>query len=367
MEKPTPLSLFAQFENKTPANTTPNQTPVVSLFNSLPANLSNPVPQPNRIISDDDIERIGSEVAKQTTAVTNQIISKISVSAFNDIGDILVQVQTEAESLDPSLLNKGVVGWWNKRFGNVKQQLTKRLKNAEQVFTQLETKIAEHIAVQTQWVKSLESLYQENYNRYNKIREVIETAKTWETYIEGTIANWPQIDSNDPEAGMKAQVLRDTHSRLNRLRIKIDNFVRLQAITENNAVKIRNQQETAKTTIQTLRDLIDQTIPLIKSEFASFIASLDAQKSIELVDKTRELANKTLERSADTAKSVAIASATALNTPGVSNETLSHIRSRMLETITEIRRIETDAQQTRVADEAAIVQGQRQYLQSLQQ
>lgn len=366
------LGLFAQFaKNAQPAQ--PVQTTPSSLFGlasapQAPVTQYSHIPITNVVIRDEDIDRIGSDIARQTTQVTNQIISKISVSNFDEIGEILVQVQTEADALDPASLNRGgITGWWNKTFGNVKKQLTLRLKNADQVFTALETKITEHVATQTQWVKSLENLYTENYTRYTKIREVIVTAKQWEQVIETSIAQWPPIDANDPEAGMKSQLLRDTQSRLNRLRIKIDNFVRLQAITENNAVKIRNQQETAKTTIQTLRDLIDQTIPLIKSEFASFIASLDAQKSIELVDKTRQLANRTLERSADTAKNAAIASATALNTPGVSNETLSHIRSRMIETITEIRRIEDEAQRKRIADEAAIIQGQKQYLQALNQ
>lgn len=319
-------------------------------------------------IQDDDVENLGSDVARQTGATTDRIIKTLGVSSFEEIGATLVAVQAEADQLDPASIQKGgIVGWFQKRFGNVKQQLTMRLKSAEDVFVKLEGKIADHIAVQANWVKDLDKLYEENYDRYVKIRDVIAKGKEWEAVMVENLRNWPTIDANDPEAAMKAQLRRDAESRLNRLRIKLDSFLRLQTLTENNAPKIRNQQETARTTIQTLRDVVEQTIPVIKGEFALFIQSLDAQKSTQLVVNTRGLATKTLEKSADTAKTAAVESAKTLNEASISNETLSLLRTRMLETLTEVRRIETDAQQRRVADEKSIVQGQQQYLAALQQ
>jgi uncharacterized protein YaaN involved in tellurite resistance len=87
---------------------------------------------------------------------------------------------------------------------------------------------------------------------------------------------------------------------------------------------------------------------------------------VALVNSTRGLATKTLEKSSEAAKAAAIESAQALNAPSITNETLTLLRTRMLDTLTEVRRIETDAQQRRVADEAAILDGQKQYLAELQ-
>ena len=319
-------------------------------------------------IRDEDVENLGGDIARQTGLTTEKIIRTMGVSSFDEIGATLVAVQAEADALDPATLMKGgIMGWVQRRFGNVKQQLTLRLKSAEDVFDSLGKKIADHITVQSGWVRDLDSLYTENFERYRKVREVIEQAREWERQMVTALEHWPEISIDDPDAAMKAQERRDAEARLNRLRIKIDSFVRLQALTENHAPRIRSQQETARTTIQTLRDVVDQTIPVIKSEFALYIQSLDSRKSVALVTSTRGLATKTLEKSSEAAKNAAIESAQALNAPSITNETLTLLRTRMLDTLTEVRRIETDAQQRRVADEAAILDGQKQYLAELQQ
>ena len=318
-------------------------------------------------IRDEDVENLGGDIARQTGLTTEKIIRTMGVSSFDEIGATLVAVQAEADALDPATLMKGgIMGWVQRRFGNVKQQLTLRLKSAEDVFDSLGKKIADHITVQSGWVRDLDSLYTENFERYRKVREVIEQAREWERQMVTALEHWPEISIDDPDAAMKAQERRDAEARLNRLRIKIDSFVRLQALTENHAPRIRSQQETARTTIQTLRDVVDQTIPVIKSEFALYIQSLDSRKSVALVTSTRGLATKTLEKSSEAAKNAAIESAQALNAPSITNETLTLLRTRMLDTLTEVRRIETDAQQRRVADEAAILDGQKQYLAELQ-
>ena len=126
------LGLFAQFANNSQTGT----SPASSLFGITPSATPQPpvtqysqIPITNVVIRDEDIERIGSDIARQTTQVTNQIISKISVSNFDEIGEILVQVQTEADALDPASLNRGgITGWWNKTFGNVKKTINIALK-----------------------------------------------------------------------------------------------------------------------------------------------------------------------------------------------------------------------------------------------
>lgn len=323
---------------------------------------------PVALVTDDALDAIGADITKNVGPTTEKIIAKMSVGKFDELGAILTQIQVEANKLDPASIKKsGVAGWWQQHFGNMKQQLTMKLKTAEDVFDKLEEKMAQHMAVHSEWVKDLETLYNENYQQYKDITAVIEKLKTWETSMVQQLQNWPAIDPTDPEATMKAQYKRDAEAVLNRLRRKIDSFLRLRVITESNAPKIRSQQDTSRATISTLRDIVEQTIPLVKREFALFIQSLDAQKSIQLVSSTKDLSNKTLIRSADAAKQTAIDSAKSFNDPLVLTETLNHIRTRMIETVQEVGRIEQEARTTRATDAKTLEQSQQQYLQQLQQ
>lgn len=318
-------------------------------------------------VKDSDIDKLGSDLSRAVGATTEKIVQKMGVSQFDELGKILASVSTEVGKLDPASLQKrGISGWIQRRFGDVKKELTLRLKSADAVFTDLSAQISNHIAVHTNWVNDLEVLYNENFERYNNITAVLKQGEVWKESLKSSIDNWPKIDPDDPDAQMKIQAKRDAQDVLNRLEIKLDSFVRLKAITESNAPKIKSQQNTSKTTIKTLKDVIEQTIPMVKMEFALFIQSLDAQKSIQIVDNAKQLANTTLIRSADTAKQTSIDAAKQLNNPVIQTATISHIQNRMLETLAEVKNIETTARQVREQDALAIAASQKTYLQNLQ-
>lgn len=322
---------------------------------------------PKSLIEDGDVEKLGADLSRSVGQTTEKIISKMSAGKFDELGKILVSIQQEASKLDPTSIKKtGMMGWFQEKFGDIKSELTLRLKNADSVFDNLSEKISDHITVQTEWIKDLELLYTENYQRYEMINKVIEQGESWKTALQNQLDTWPLIDSNDPDAGMKIQAKRDVESRLNRVQIKLDSFLRLKTIAQSNAPKIKTQQDTSRTTVMTLKDVIEQTIPMVKMEFSLFIQSLDAQKSIQIVNSAKTLANTTLIKSADSAKQSAIDAAAALNNPVIQTETLNHIRSRMLETLTEVKQIESNAKQVRLADKTSIEESQKQYLSKLQ-
>lgn len=320
------------------------------------------------LISDADIDKIGESVSRDIGQTTQKIINKMAVGKFDELGAILTQIHNEANKLDPASIQKGgIVGWFQGRFTDVKGKLMLRLSSAQEVFKGLEDKISSHITVQQEWVVDLDTLYLENFQHYQKIVVEIRDVEGLIVYARSQLESWPTIDPADPQAAMQAQMLRDAQTKLNRLDMKVDNLRRLKAMTEMNSPKIRQQQEASRVTISTLKDVISQTIPIIKMEFAMFLQTLDVQKSVTLTSEVRNLATKTLTHGAEGAKMAAIASANAMNTPVITNETLGLLRAKMLETVVEVKRIETAGQEQRKVDAIAIVEGQKSLLTALTQ
>lgn len=343
-----------------------NAQPVVNAFPVKPVGSS--ILARNLMVTDDDIDKIGDSVSRELGATTAKIIEKMGVSRFDDLGAILTTISVEADKLDPASLQKGgVVGWFQNKFTDVKAQLTLRLKSAQQVFKGLEEKIAGHITVQQEWVGNLESLYNENFAHYKRIVEEMKQVEALIAACEAQVASWPEIDVNDDEAAMAVQLKRDAETKINRLRLKLDNLVRLKAMTEINSPKIRQQQDASRVTISTLKDIVSQTIPIIKMEFAMFLQTLDVQKSVKLTGEVRNLATKTLTQGAESAKVAAIESAKATSTPVITNDTLQTLRNRMLETVVEVKRVEKDAMARCTADAQQLQEGQRNLLTALQQ
>ena len=328
-----------------------------------------PQPQttmPSLIVTDADIDKIGEDVSREIGQTTQKIIDKMVVGKFDDLGAILTQITGEVDKLDPASLQKGgIVGWMQNKFTDVKATLTMRLKSAQGVFDNLEDKISTHIVTQQEWVRDLESLYMENFNHYQKIVAEMGETERLINYVENQIKSWPEIDLTSPTAAMAIQQTRDAEAKLNRLRMKHDNLIRLKAMTELNSPKIRQQQDTSRVTISTLKDIISQTIPIVKMEFALYIQTVDSQKSIKLTNEVRTLATKTLVKGAEGAKMAAIESAKALNTPVITSDTLQTLRNRVMETVVEVKRVEADAQAKREQEAVQIVEGQKSLLTAL--
>ena len=337
-----------------------NQGKSISVFN----NSSSPVIGAlSTAVQMSDIDNLGQDVSRQIGATTDKIIKKMTVGNFDELGSILTAVQLEADKLSPaSYQKKGLIRWFKNKFTDIKKELTLNFKTAEQVFDKLEKQISDHIAVHAEWIKDLDQLYNENYSRYQQLMKVMEMADAWEASIVKQLETWPEIDTNSPDAAMQVQAKRDVESLLNRLQSKKDYFLRLKTILENHSPRIRDQQETSRTTISTLKDVVEQAIPAIKSEFTLFLQSLDSQKSNEMITNLRGLVNTTLQKSADTAYDAAISSATNAVTPTFSTDTIKHIRNKMISTVTEVKRIQSEAEVRRKEDAQYIMDSQKEYL-----
>lgn len=323
------------------------------------------MPARQLIIDDKDIDKVGENVSKQLGVTTQKIITKMSVGKFDELGEILTTIHLEADKLDPAQLQKGgVVGWFQNKFTDLKATLTMRLTTAQTVFAGLEDKIASHIAVQNTWIDDMDSLYKENMQHYKNIVEEMQRTEQLIAACESQIAAWPEVDPTSPTAAMEAQLVRDANSKVHRLRLKVDALLRLKVMTEINSPRIRQQQESSRTAVSTLKGIV-LNIPIIMMEFALFKQTLDVQSSIKLTDNVRDLTEKSLTKGAEGAKLAAIGSAKALNTASISNETLNNLRNRLLETVTEVRRIESDAVTRCSQDAVQIADGQKNLLTSL--
>ena len=319
-------------------------------------------------ITDDDVERLGADSRQKVKLTTDKVIGKMTMGKFDELGEMLNNVRFEVSRLDPASIAKtGLSGWFQDKFTDFRKLFSKQFETASKAFDELEVKMNNHIAVETEWVRDLEQLYKENYEAYRNLMDDISKAEEVERQLVESIKNYPVPDVSDPDAPMKMQARSRAEATLNRLRIRMDSFIRSKAMAENNAPKIMNQIETARTSIMVLRDTIQDAIPLIKMDFVTYMASLDSKKALQVVQNSRQLLNDSAKKSADSAKEAAIGAATVLNTAALENDTLTHIRKRALETLADVGKIQQDAQAKRLADRELIAQGQRDYLQQLQQ
>lgn len=348
------------------------RTPVARPASPL-ANAAAPVDtNPPRFVrlpfSEADIEKLGEDNSSSVAATTNKITEKFTVNNFDGLGDILTNVQIQADSLDMSEYTKtGILGKLRRGLTDVRKVLYKRMTSAKEAFDDLETKIANQIAKLSEWNKDLALLYQENYNNHMRLTKQIQQGVELEAHMKAAIERFPAITADDPDAFIKSQQLQEAQTLLNLLQQKVDTWRRLQIICESHGPNIQSKQMAGRNAIDTLKRLMNEMIPMVKMEFAMHLQTLEIQKTIRLVDTTTELGNSTLTQSADASRNAAIAAAKSANTPMISTQTLNHIRTRMLEAATGVNQIRQEAQAQREADAQQMKDSQAEYLKQLQQ
>lgn len=338
-----------------------------------PTELAPVVFMQSELITEQDIDSLGADANTRVSQTTEKIISTVSMQKFNELGEIMSRMQAVHGRLDPSNIAKDsqpkgiskIVNWFSKTVIDIKTELTKRLKEADTVFASIESDIQTHMTRHNIWIQDLENLYKENYENYMYIQGLIDKVKQWKQYQTEFIANIPPVDPNDPQAMIKAQYLRDMEVRLNSIEIKLDNLERRKIVTENNAPMIRSQQQTSRSTVSAMREVI-AVIPDLKLQFVMYSHTLDSNESIQFNDSVKSIINQTVQTGATNAKQSAIAAASSMNTSVISNDTLSHIRSSMLDTISGVQSIEQKAKAQREQDAKMMQSSQEQYLNQLQ-
>jgi uncharacterized protein YaaN involved in tellurite resistance len=311
----------------------------------------------------DDVDLLGSDVAKQSNSVSEKIAARTGASQFDELGSILVSIQTEAMKLDPASLQKpGVIGWIKTRFVSVKSQLSAKFESTKTMFDNLESQIAKHIAIHREWIKDLDTMMKENYEVFLKIVACQEKLQSWQDQVEYQLKNWPEISPDDPFAAMRMQEKQDVLAILKRIKIKKDYFLRLKTVVESRSPRISSQKETSYNSISTLSDIVDYVIPEIKDEFTLYLQSLDSRKSNEMTTSVKSLVNDSMKKGADAAQQAAIDSATAMNAPLFETGTMDHIRTKMLETVQKVKDINDQADRQREEDAKYLATSQQQYL-----
>lgn len=319
-------------------------------------------------VSDKDIEKLGADLPTRISATVNNITAKVTTAKFAELGDLLAELSSNTELLDPNNYGKakGVMGWFKNAVVDVRKLMIKNLQTASQSFDALEAKMTEQIQIHTQWKRDLAAMALENEQNYYAICQDIRVADQWVEAIKQVLDNQPAIDPASETAMMQANMVREAQTTLNRCSRKADTFRRTRVLTENISPKIMAQTAASDDIINTYTDLITQVIPIVKMEFALYLQALEVKKDSAFQENVKGISEKAIVSSAGTAAESMVASAQTANSALISNEALNQTRNLILGAVTQVRNIEVQAQQQRVADAQMMVDSQATYLQELQ-
>lgn len=381
--KPAPVATATPVKGSSPLDRAMVQRAATPVAATMPAVVSSPSPLAKMAktstapaemrglfaltVTADQLEAMSASTSKQVGATTDRITQKFTTANFGELGDMLYKVQSQANNLSADdLMKSGVVGWIRRKTSDVKAVLTKRFQTAEKAFDELEGKMIDQRSILETWEKDMETLYDENYQNYLALRDMLVRAENAFAQNKITMDNFPVIAADDPDAFMKAQLLQEAQAEQTDISIACDTYRRQITMCEHNGPDLRSRIRQSEAQRKAITRVINEVIPLVKREFAKFLQTLEMQKTVTLVDSARAMGDQALKLSADSSRDTAIATAKSVNAPTISTSTIDHIRTRAIEALSAVQQIEQQAEQDRAAFAIKNKEDQANYLKQLQ-
>lgn len=314
------------------------------------------------------LDTYGERAIANVNSTTERLVKKFKMNSSGDLGNLVVALQTQADRLDPQKLeeaeaHRGLVGWLKSKFVDVKQQLAKQYETADHAFDEIGTKIDDHINTQKQWLVDLTAMKEENFNCLSQLQELIINLHSMEEEVEAKRREViPQ--EGDDDYYLNLQLAEEYDSISNRIKVKIDHFTRMASICEASAVQLRTKEDTSRNAIQALQNS-KTGIPIIKSAFIQYMHAKQADESVNVTNNLNNLTNRTIKANADLSLQSGVKAAEAFHNPAITDETLSYVHDKMLETFESVHRIQQDFNATHEESVRRIEEGRAQFREAI--
>jgi uncharacterized protein YaaN involved in tellurite resistance len=310
-----------------------------------------------KVITDDEIDGLGSSWAKQASTLSTQVMSAVKTSDVGETGTKLNELITLAQEMDPANISKpkGIVASLKRLVQKTADNIQAKHSNVEQ---RLDTLVQQYSSTQKlyqQRISDLELMFNTSVAICKGLQQDEQVA------TEALAVLSEQIEQTSPSDPLEAQDLADLSQRSVRLEQRIDKLKRGQMLAMQMAGQIRIMQGNSRILKQQFIDIIDTTIPAWRQTLSLYIIQTEQAAGAAMANATHDATDAALKRQADLLRQTTGSVAVLANRSVVSIDTLKHVHTQMLGAITDAK-VENDKGRKAREDAVPILQQFKQEL-----
>lgn len=321
----------------------------------IPARVDSPivVASPTTIITDSDIDGLGSANNNALADITNQMLSQVKASDSDAFGEKLSTLITTARKINPSggTNQSGLGGIINKAkslFVSSREQLLDNYQSVEQRIDTLVGELSSSCDHHRSRINDLEHIYISNMNAHSEFEA---SEKKGEVML---VSLQQQLDAETAATdAFAAQRVADVRYRMDRVEKRIDDLKRKQLLAKQAAPQIRMMQDNARCLAEKFTEIQITTIPAWKQTFTLYLMQLEQKKGAELANSIHDATDEAFKMQADLLRQNTGEIAKAKQRSVVSIETLQHVQEQLLGSLDDAMKIADEGKKSR--KEATIV------------
>ena len=297
----------------------------------------------------DHVMLYGADAQKNISSFADTVLGNVQTTDTGEVGDMLTKLITELKGFNAAGEEpKGL----KKLFWNAKQQLSTLQAKYEDVSTNVAAISSSLESHQVQLLKDVamfNRLYDMNLTYFHELTMYIVAGE--ERLAEVRATDLKAAASGD---AMDAQTANDLAAQCDRFEKKLHDLKLTRQISMQMAPQIRLLQNNNSLLVERIQSTLVNTLPLWKNQMVLALGLHHSQQAMQAQRAVTDMTNELLKKNAETLKTGTVETAKESERGIVDLETLVATNQSLIDTITEVSRIQQEGHQKRMEAEKTL-------------
>ena len=318
-------------------------------------------PEEQKMVDDfaEKIDITNSQIVLQYGAASQKKISDFSEAALDkvrtkdmgEVGEMLTSLVTELQNFDAlEEQPKGFLGLF-KRAGNQLEEMKTRYNKVETNVDRIEGMLEAHQVQLMKDIAMLDKMYQLNMTYFKELSMYILAGKKKLKAVRANELAAAEAKAKASGLPEDAQAARDLSDLCDRFEKKLYDLELTRNISLQMGPQIRLIQNNNTVMAEKIQSSIVNTIPLWKNQMVLALGLAHSQQAIDAQRAVTNMTNELLKKNAAALKQGTIEAARESERGIVDIETLQATNRSLIETLDELKKIQTEGREKRAAAE----------------
>lgn len=300
-------------------------------------------------VTDDYIDRLGTDATNRIPTLSSQIAEKAKASQMDDFGVKVGDLISTAKGWDVESSAGGIIGRVKSFLGRTKEDMKDHYHSVETRVNQLVTELRKIADGQRRAFTDLQNMIVEAGRNYQAMSAAIEDGQARLEELRRTLKALQDAPQDGPEYQRAIQAAKRLETRLDR---RIRDLDAARTVAMQSAVMMEGMSSTAIGIVDKFESVDKISISIWRDQFTIYLMSLDQERAANVFDKVDEATNASLQKNAARVRQTAVRIEQANNRGSITRETIAKVNEEMIGMLSDLRKENDEAAKRRKEDMA---------------
>ena len=291
----------------------------------------------------------GAAAQNKVADFSEQTLKNVRTKDLDSVGDTLEELVKQLKNFNVNEKEDGFFDKLFKKSANSVENLKTKYDSASSNVDKIVKVLEDHQVTLLKDINLLDQLYEKNLvNQKELTMYILAGYKKLDEVKNNDLKNALQKakETGDPEDAQKAN---DLSNAINRFEKKLHDLELTRVVSIQTGPQIRLVQNNDTLMVEKIQSTLVNTIPLWKSQMLIALGISHSKDAAKAQNEVTEMTNKMLKENAENLKMATIETAKESERGIVDIETLTETNKKLIETLEEVQKIQTEGREKRAA------------------